>query len=196
MASNLPNQTALGTADALGTAGEPNATDALLRGVQQGERTTVMKALEAGADPNTTDALALAVQHGQTSIVELLLEHAQVDPERMNHNLQTPLMLAASLGNMEILRLLVAHPDVGMNVINPERNTALCFDVLADNTEAVETLLAAGANPVVPGALNALTLAYCRDRRGLGSIQAIRRCAVFRGQFFFKLDVILSSVCL
>jgi len=130
---------------------EPDGTTALHWAVHHDRHDVVGLLLGAGVEVDVTNRygvtpLALASLNGSTPMLVRLLE-AGADVNRANPNGETPLMTAARTGNGTAIAALLVH---GANIHAVEEwrgQTALMWAVAQDQVEAVEALLAAGADP-------------------------------------------------
>jgi ankyrin repeat protein len=89
--------------------------------------------------------LALACEAGDVDIVRLLLKH-HADPNQTLKNGETPLMMAARTGRVPVMELLLKK---GARIDTREKlrgTTALMWAAANSNTEAVQFLIAKGAD--------------------------------------------------
>ena len=102
----------------------------------------------AGPVNSTSGATPLlrATGNGHSDAVKLLLEQRANPNTAYNPSGITPLMLAAADGNTNIAGMLLAH-GARMDLEDNSRETALFKAVNRDKTDAVQLLLARGANP-------------------------------------------------
>jgi ankyrin repeat protein len=133
---------------------EPDGTTALMWAVRNDSQPIATLLLDAGANVNAVNrygvsALSIAASQANPAAVEMLLK-AGADPQTAEATLpdgQTLLMLAARTGNAEILKRLIKW---GGNVNAVERRngtSAVMWAAIGDHAEAVQTLVAAGADP-------------------------------------------------
>src|SRR5713226_5411904 len=123
----------------------------LLVACTNGNAAIVEKLLQAGADPNTMSlegetALMTAARTGKAEPVKLLVAHgAKVDAKEQLRG-QTAVMWAAAENNAEVVRTLI-ETGADVNARSKGGFTALLFAVRAGSRDAVQALLAHGANP-------------------------------------------------
>jgi ankyrin repeat protein len=109
--------------------------------------------LDAGAKPAAANRdgatpLAMAALYGNPQVVDRLLK-AGADAKAVGPNGETMLMYAARNGSPAVLKLFI-EAGVDVNAREPLRGTtALMWAVEQRNADAVQTLLAAGADPSV-----------------------------------------------
>ena len=99
-----------------------------------------------GIDINAVDdiqntALHIAAERGHTRMVELLLEHPEVQINIENHMGWTPLCKAAFAGHVEVVRRLLARPELEVNLVDQDRQTPLFHAASTGNLETVRLLL-------------------------------------------------------
>lgn len=100
----------------------------------------------------TTSPLLSACQHGHSSIAKTLLE-CGASPVRADGSGNSVLHLAVYSRNNDVLRVVLEVTDDGLvNQQNAEGETALHIATKLDNSEAVQALLAQGANPQIEDA--------------------------------------------
>ncbi len=92
----------------------------LLLAAEKGDVAGLRAALASGADVKVSDqngwtALHLASLNGRAAVVDVLVEHPDVDVNAKNRWSSTPLMLAASRGYAECVRALMRHPDTDID---------------------------------------------------------------------------------
>ncbi len=119
------------------------ADDELRRSAACGDAKAVRKLLLAGADASDRDNAAMrrALRHGHAKIVNLLLK-AGAD---FSENTEEFLQLAAKHRNARSLKMLLR---VVKTTISPGTlNQVLYTTIKERNTQAVDVLIAAGANP-------------------------------------------------
>ena len=129
---------------------EPDGTTALHWAVRGDYEDAARRLIDAGARAETTNRygitpLALAATNGSGTMVEMLLR-AGASPETTNPGGDTPLMIAARTGRIEPIELLL---DAGAAVDTTEtwrEQTALMWAAVADNVDAVNALVGAGAD--------------------------------------------------
>ncbi|MDH3438825.1 MAG: ankyrin repeat domain-containing protein [Betaproteobacteria bacterium] len=132
----------------VGTAGLA-AEVSLLEAVEEGDRATALKLLEAGRDvrargPDGTTALMWAAYHDDAELVGRLLD-AGADVNATNDYGVTALSEAAIVGSTPIIEaLLTAGADA--NARNPEGETPLMVVARTGNVDAAKRLLDAGAD--------------------------------------------------
>jgi ankyrin repeat protein len=123
----------------------------LLVACTNGNAAIVEKLLQAGADPNTMSsegetALMTAARTGKTEPVKLLVAHgAKVDAKEQLRG-QTAVMWAAAENNADVVNTLI-ETGADVNARSKGGFTALLFAVRAGSRDAVQVLLAHGANP-------------------------------------------------
>jgi len=123
----------------------------LLVACTNGNAAIIEKLLQAGADPNTMSsegetALMTAARTGRVEPVKLLFAHgAKVDAKEQMRG-QTALMWAAAENHAEVVKTLI---EIGADVNTRSKGgfTALLFAVRAGSRDAVQVLVAHGANP-------------------------------------------------
>jgi ankyrin repeat protein len=127
----------------------------LLDAVMYGESARVRELLQAGADPNTRDeqeatVLMWAAINGYRGIAEdLLAAGADVSARAMGGI--TALMVAATMGNPELVALLLSRGGDGNARTEDDGRTALYFAVEIGDLDSTIALLAAHADPNMPG---------------------------------------------
>ncbi len=152
-----------------------------------GNATIIERLLKAGADPNTAlpggeTALMTTARKGSADAVKVLVAHGADINARESTRGQTALMWAAAQNNVAAIQaLLAAGADIHARSAEPEFKsnwvvgngaaplptevriefTSLLFAVRAGHVEAVEALLAGGANvnDTAPNGTSALLLA-------------------------------------
>jgi ankyrin repeat protein len=123
----------------------------LLVACTNGNAAIVEKLLQAGADPNTMSsegetALMTAARTGKAEPVKLLVAHgAKVDAKEQLRG-QTAVMWAAAENNADVVTTLL-ETGADVNARSKGGFTALLFAVRAGSRDAVQVLLAHGANP-------------------------------------------------
>ncbi|RUT07083.1 hypothetical protein DSM106972_023440 [Dulcicalothrix desertica PCC 7102] len=119
----------------------------------------LQRLLSGGAELNTQDALGytalhLACQDGSVEVVRELI-NAGADVNITNHYKETILFRPAQKCNLELIKLLI-ETDVDVNAVSSSGETALALvagatcNITAQVLEAVEFLIAAGADPNLP----------------------------------------------
>jgi ankyrin repeat protein len=124
-----------------------------IEAARAGQTTRLRDLMAAGIDVNSVSpgggtALAVAIDAGQAGAVQVLLE-AGADVNARSAAGVTALQTAAGAGDPAIVALvLAARPDLEASCDQgPIQGTALTWAACQGHTEAVQLLLAAGANP-------------------------------------------------
>ncbi|KAL3248913.1 hypothetical protein ABHI18_011846 [Aspergillus niger] len=104
------------------------------------------KLLASGADFNAQDtngltALHIAACEGDRLVVELLLQHPEVDVNAQDTDGFTALHIAAGEGHVPVVELLLQHPRVDVNVQGTDGLTALHIAAGEEYSPIVELLL-------------------------------------------------------
>ena len=71
--------------------------------------------------------LHLACRHHQTSVVDLLLQHQDVQVNKLTKQGKHSISIAAEKGYNDIVKLLVNHPNVNLNTTNSSAQVNRCF---------------------------------------------------------------------
>lgn len=131
----------------------PNAGDArgvrpLSHAARNGAVEMARMLLDAGADPDAKSddgftPLTLAALNGHARIAALLLESGARVYLRSSNGL-TPLMNAALMNRVETVKVILRHDEVDR--INPGGRTALSYAAEGGAVEAMEVLIAQGAD--------------------------------------------------
>lgn len=150
---------------AAGAAGSP-ATHPILEAARAADIDAVRQALDGGAPPDTANrdgitALHLACAAGQATLATLLLDHG-ANPNPADLQGITALDEAARTGSAPLCKLLT---DRGAPVDGASDITPLMRAANAGHAEAVQTLLAAGANPKAKDSINRTAFKYARSNR-------------------------------
>ena len=132
---------ALLAACAVGAAFAQSADD-LFTAVKIDNLRGVRNLVERGIDPNANDAagdsaLTVAIRSDASNVAAFLIAHPEVDPDRRNNALETPMMLAAFRNRLDLVEKLIAR---GAQVNNTGW-TALHYAASAGNVEIVKLLL-------------------------------------------------------
>lgn len=131
----------------------PSISDLLFTAIYQHNRNGFAQLLRAfpaainEEDENGQTLLMAAVHANEVAILDILLQHINIDPDMSDSNGRTPLMAAIILGNDEISEHLIyglASPGLTDNY----GNTALMYAVNADNNNIVKLLLDLGNDTV------------------------------------------------
>jgi ankyrin repeat protein len=144
---------------------EPDGTTALHWAVRGNDLDTARRLIAAGARVETANRygvtpLALAATNGSGPMVEMLLESG-ASPDTAGPGGDTPLMLAARTGLVDALQPLLDAQAVVDATESWREQTALMWAAAENNVEAVNALVAAGADIEARsrGQLNPLLLA-------------------------------------
>ncbi|XP_055346257.1 ankyrin repeat and KH domain-containing protein 1-like isoform X2 [Paramacrobiotus metropolitanus] len=139
-----------------------------------GDADIVKYLLTRGARVNESDAsgftpLMRACNEGNGNLVPVLLHHeANVNAQNVQEDNSTPLCYAVRKGNLEIVRTLVsAQANVNLGGTPP-----LLLAISMCNADAVEYLLANGANPVQKSSHNDTALAFAAE---VGNFDLVKR---------------------
>ena len=114
--------------------------------VSSGQSSTVQFLLENGAnirekDGLGNDSLILASIAGCASVMRLLLERANVNPDSKDNHSRTPLSWAAGNGHEAVVRLLLERPDVNPNPTDDRSRTPLSWAAKNGHKAVVRLLL-------------------------------------------------------
>jgi ankyrin repeat protein len=156
--------------------GDLQAVDRLIAG-----GANVRAANREGATP-----LAMACQYGNLPMVERLLK-AGADPNERGVNGETLLMFAARSGSVELIKRLIA---VGVDINAREElrgTTALMWAAEQRHPDAVQALLASGADPALASGPAGLPQNYMAPRvnvRAVEEARARRQRAVTAGRTY------------
>lgn len=138
-----------------------NNGSALVWAVTRNQKGTALAAIDAGADMLTiTDAdpdikgctlLMLAAYHGSTSILELLLDNDDINPNSRDRKyIRPPLTWAVVRNHRSVVRTLLKNDRVDVNLQDKNGNTPLHFAVDRKRPEIIALLLGSGrADPRV-----------------------------------------------
>jgi ankyrin repeat protein len=135
--------------------------------------------LRAGAHADAANRvgmtpLAMAALYGHATLVDRLLK-AGANAQALGRNGETLLMLAARNGNPDVVRLLV-EAGVNVNAQEPLRGTtALMWAVEQRHPEAVEGLLAAGADPAARSGPAGLPRNYIAPRVNTRAVEEAQK---------------------
>ena len=144
--------------------GDKEAADVLIRA---GARVGAANSL--GVTP-----LAMAALYGDARLVDTLLK-AGADAKALGANGETMVMLAAHNGNARVINLLV-EAGANVNAAEPLRGTtALMWAVEQRNTDAVQALLDAGADPSVRSGPAGLPRNYMAPRVNTRAVEEAQR---------------------
>jgi len=146
--------------------------------VYRGDLQAVDRLIAGGANVRTANRegvtpLAMACQYGNLPIVERLLK-AGADPKERGPGGETMLMFAARNGSVALIRRLVA---AGIDVNAREElrgTTALMWAAEQRHPEAVEALLASGADPGLASGSAGLPRNYMAPRVDVRAVEAAR----------------------
>jgi len=146
--------------------------------VYRGDLQAVDRLIAGGANVRTANRegvtpLAMACQYGNLPIVERLLK-AGADPKERGPSGETMLMFAARNGSVALIRRLVA---AGIDVNAREElrgTTALMWAAEQRHPEAVEALLASGADPGLASGSAGLPRNYMAPRVDVRAVEAAR----------------------
>ena len=92
--------------------------------------------------------LHLACRHHQTSVVDLLLQHQDVQVNKLTKQGKHSISIAAEKGYNDIVKLLVNHPNVNLNTTNSSGESLLYNATTIGAAKTVQVLLEKGADPV------------------------------------------------
>ncbi|WP_171052699.1 ankyrin repeat domain-containing protein [Ruegeria sediminis] len=140
---------------------------------RSGDVGTLIRLLDNGApvdEPGVASPLHFAIMSGHHETARILLERG-ADPNA-DSALGTPLMVAAGRDRTEILALLLAH-DADPNVVGGrEDRTPLHTAAFSGAAEAVQVLLASGADPLARAKFGdtALHLAVQKNRTAVAEM--------------------------
>jgi ankyrin repeat protein len=135
--------------------------------------------LGAGAKPETANRagatpLSMAALYGNPVVVDRLLK-AGANAKALGPNGETMVMFAARNGNPQVLKLFI-EAGVDVNAKEPVRGTtALMWAVEQRNAAAVETLLAAGADPAAKSGAAGLPRNYIAPRVNTRAVEEAQR---------------------
>ena len=85
--------------------------------------------------------LMLAASQGQTDIVEMFLDHPNIDVNAQDSNGDSALCLAAEAGSKETIRILLKKPTIDMNKVDHRGWSPLYIAAKEDHVKCVELLL-------------------------------------------------------
>ena len=75
---------------------------------------------------NSATALYTATEYGNTEVVNLLLNHDDIDVNKVNRrNEMSALMISVEKGHLDIVRLLIPHPQTKVNTIDGKDESAI-----------------------------------------------------------------------
>ena len=122
----------------------------LMTAAGNGARECAQLLLDRGAQINAVDAnglsaIARAIQHGQLDMLDFLADHG-ADLDVTSNTGWTLLHLAAAQDNAETIRWCADH-HVPLDELNHDGKSALYLSARNGRTNAVQALLAAGADP-------------------------------------------------
>jgi ankyrin repeat domain-containing protein 50 len=86
-------------------------------------------------------ALSIAAGNGFVEVVKHLLQQSQIEPDKPDSNLWTPLFWSVSAKNLEILKLLVADRRVSVNHVDSCGRNVLSWAASAGELELVRYLI-------------------------------------------------------
>ncbi len=116
-----------------------------------GDAEKVRELLEAGGEVNAPDefgsaALHRAIVQNRTEVVELLLNHPQIDARRVDDDGFAPIHLAAMHGHVECMRLLLADAALGVSVNDVDDNgrSPLYYAVMEEQFACAEWIASIG----------------------------------------------------
>lgn len=167
------------------------------RALKQDDGSTVQELLQRGFDPNTVDpegrsGLLIALQEPSLKVADALMQHPQLDVNRLNAVGESPLMMAAlkgqlewckrliergadinktgwtplhyaaTSGSMRIIELLLEH-HAFIDAQSPNGSTPLMMAALYGHPQVVRLLLESGADPLL------------KNEQGLSAIDFARR---------------------
>ncbi|MCM5681237.1 ankyrin repeat domain-containing protein [Schlegelella sp. S2-27] len=153
------------------------------RAIKRDDGATVQELLQRGFDPNTVDpegrgGLLIALQEPSLKAADALMQHPQVDVNRLNAVGESPLMMAAlkgqldwckrliergadinktgwtplhyaaTSGNMPIIELLLEH-HAFIDAESPNGTTPLMMAARYGSEDSARQLMAAGADPTM-----------------------------------------------
>lgn len=128
----------------------------LIKAIQEGDIMQAQGIVLAGVDVNSAvdedgkTALHLSSMQGLSGLSRMLIEQsADIDAEA-GPMLYTPLHLAA-LQNREVVITLLLENNASVNVLSAQGDTPLALSSAYGTLEAVQRLIAASADPDVPG---------------------------------------------
>jgi ankyrin repeat protein len=114
----------------------------------------IVEMLLQSTNPNLHPPANTALQRALLNIeaVKLLLEHG-VDVNQQNDSGTTALILATApyFDTEELLKLLLPVKGIDLDAVDDNGTTALMYAVLRGKPEYVQTLLEAGADPLIKG---------------------------------------------
>jgi ankyrin repeat protein len=143
-----------------------DANQRLEEAVRAGDLRRLRHALARGATVNH-QTLHEAARRGDVQILQALLAApGRRMLDRLDSDGFTPLMRAVEAGHLPAVRLLLdAGADPNASLSAPIRETALRIAAAQGTLEMAQALLAAGADPLVPGRMMLTALDRARERR-------------------------------
>ncbi|GAB9471442.1 Tkl protein kinase [Globisporangium polare] len=151
--------------------------DALVAACERGDLDAVASVLDAGVHPDALNAdcmtpLCRATEGGHLQIVRLLLERgATVD--LVDHEGDSALLNAASYNYVEIAQELLTR-GAAIDLLNANNFTALCYAAtIVDSVDAVQLLLARGADPNIPDDQGNTPLLVASERGHFATVAAL-----------------------
>lgn len=108
-------------------------------------------------------ALYMAAGRGHVAFVDLLLSRG-ANPALRRAGGRTPLGIAAYNGHTEVVRLLLRHPHADLDGRDDQGCTPLWQAARNGRTASLKLLLAAGADPSVPGEQGWLAIDVAREK--------------------------------
>ncbi len=122
---------------------------AFVQAVYCNEIDSVKKYLSEGVNSNDlsireytgVSPLDIAIDRGYTDMVELLLEHPDVQVNLQKINGRTVLMEAVDRGHANIVKLLLKHPAIRVNLQDVTGATALIMAAREGHSDIIKSLL-------------------------------------------------------
>jgi uncharacterized protein len=114
-------------------------------------------------DEDGATALYMACSKAQLPVVRLLVERGADSTSIAQHGV-TPFFTASIKGHLEVVRFLLGHPSTRttVNYRNDHGETALWLACLYGRGGVVRALLAAGADPTIPGSQGLTPMAVAK----------------------------------
>ena len=116
---------------------------------------TVVRSIGTGVNVNCQRSgnrrtgLIIACNAGELSVVKLLIQQPNIDPNIQEWSGFTALVFAAGHEYLEILCALISHPEINLDYQLENSATALYFAAAMNKVDSVHLLLEAGVNPML-----------------------------------------------
>lgn len=155
----------------------PDGTTPLHRAVYDDNGREVVRLIAAGARVNVADRygvtpLSLACSNGDVGVIQRLLEAgARVDAAAFEG--EPPLLTCARSGNAGAVTAMLAHGANPNSVESWHRQTALMWAAAADGADAVDALVAAGADVNAKGEGGFMALHYAARAGAMDAARAL-----------------------